>query len=450
MKENFINSLIGQNAASNVIFGKKKLDAQPTITANPSAVSPIASDTSKIAQFSQGLSQRTNSPAKDAYVKSQMDTVTPATPIQPTETLGSLQNPQGAMFDRNTGKPLNQPETPAQPTPATPNIPTPETPKVPSKYEDAMTRYIESLTQTPEEKALRADIAKRSGQSAIDYEKALQSGETMGFASGEASRVERQNQLGIGAQTGALTALTAGREGDVAANKARVDYLASLESTPKQQLELKKAQAELDKTLAETKQIGVQKPMTAYEQAKFNQDAAQFGKEYALKVREADAKAAEKAPTTPATQTQSIERALQAANDAEKFAGASGQANPLTKAWRWATGSENFTDLQAQANTLRTLVMTLQTDPNTKKFFGPAMSNADVQFLMSGGTTLNPELQSPTELKAEIGRIKNALNTMKQTGASAPASNTQSSAPSQVMYGGAMYNVDANGEMSPA
>lgn len=421
MKNDFINSLIGQNAASNVIFGKKKPDVQPTITANPSAVSPIATDTSKIAQFSQGLAQRTNSPAKDAYVKSQMATAPQGTTLgNNTATQTNVIAPDASSNKFNTATGLSNPNyvdpnQPATPAPTT----TPEAPKAPSKYEDAMTAYIQSLTQTPEEKALRADIAKRSGQSAIDYEKALQSGETMGFASGEASRVERQNQLGIGAQTGALTALTAGREGDVAANKARVDYLSTLETTPKQQLELKKAQAELDKTLAETKkttaetgQVGAVKPMTAYEQAKFNQDAAQFGKTYALQARETALKEAAAAPTA-GTGDQAINQVnliKTSIENAKKLADSSGNTGILGRTGRFLAGSDDYTNLVAETNTLRTNLLTLATDPSIKKFFGPQMSNADVQLMTSAGTTLNPELQSPENLKKEITRIEGLMN----------------------------------------
>jgi len=120
------------------------------------------------------------------------------------------------------------------------------------------------------------------------------------------------------------------------------------------------------------------------------------------------------------TANNSIDRALQAVNDATKYADASGIPNPITRLWRWSTGSEAQSNLVAQANTLRTLLLTLRTDPNTKKFFGPSMSNADVQLMMSGGTTLNPELQSPEELKAELDRVKKALTAMKVTGSNQP------------------------------
>lgn len=70
-------------------------------------------------------------------------------------------------------------------------------------------------------------------------------------------------------------------------------------------------------------------------------------------------------------------------------------------------GSTDYTRLVALTNTLRTNVLTMMTDPAIKKFFGPQMSNADVQLMTAAGTTLNPELQSPEDMKAEITRLKN-------------------------------------------
>jgi hypothetical protein len=53
-------------------------------------------------------------------------------------------------------------------------------------------------------------------------------------------------------------------------------------------------------------------------------------------------------------------------------------------------------------------------DPDVKKFFGPQMSNADVAFMMSGGTTLNPELQGPEEFYAELVRIQQTIKKAKE------------------------------------
>ena len=57
----------------------------------------------------------------------------------------------------------------------------------------------------------------------------------------------------------------------------------------------------------------------------------------------------------------------------------------------------------------------MQTDPNIKKFFGPQMSNADVQLMTAAGTTVNPEMQSPALLKQEVERIKDLTIRARQS-----------------------------------
>ena len=94
---------------------------------------------------------------------------------------------------------------------------------------------------------------------------------------------------------------------------------------------------------------------------------------------------------------------------AEKFADAAGRSP-----WREAIahglfGETDFTNLQAATNTIKTNLLTLSSDPNVKKFFGPQMSNADVKLMMAGGTTLDPELQGPKEFKEELVRVKDII-----------------------------------------
>lgn len=62
------------------------------------------------------------------------------------------------------------------------------------------------------------------------------------------------------------------------------------------------------------------------------------------------------------------------------------------------------------ANTLRTNMLILNTDPNVKKFFGPQMSNNDVKMMMAGGTTLDPTSQTPEDFKAEATRIYDLID----------------------------------------
>ena len=139
-----------------------------------------------------------------------------------------------------------------------------------------------------------------------------------------------------------------------------------------------------------------------------------------------------------------IDLVLSSLSNAEKLAGAAGRSGLRKGTENLLVGSTDFTNLVAETNTLRTNVLTMMTDPAIKKFFGPQMSNADVQLMTSAGTTLNPELQDPKSLKAELARLKDFATRAKAAvqGAGIP---TQ-----QVEYQGKIYNVDANGDMTPA
>jgi len=143
-----------------------------------------------------------------------------------------------------------------------------------------------------------------------------------------------------------------------------------------------------------------QKEMTAYEQAKLEEDKRQFGLEYGLK-----------AGTTPGTSKplDQINLVKSSLEKAKTLAGASGRSGARKAAESWFIGSTDYTNLVAETNTLRTNVLTMMTDPGIKKFFGPQMSNADVQLMTSAGTTLNPELQSPENMKTELTRLSELM-----------------------------------------
>lgn len=100
---------------------------------------------------------------------------------------------------------------------------------------------------------------------------------------------------------------------------------------------------------------------------------------------------------------------------AEQFADAAGRAPWREGIARGLFGATDMTKLQSYAQTLKTNLLTLATDPAVKKFFGPQMSNADVKMMMAGGTTLDPELQGPVEFKAELTRVKDLINRMKNS-----------------------------------
>lgn len=76
-------------------------------------------------------------------------------------------------------------------------------------------------------------------------------------------------------------------------------------------------------------------------------------------------------------------------------------------------GDTKFRQLESLTNTLRTNVLTLMTDPSVKKYFGPQMSEADVRLMTAAGTTLNPDNQSPKQMKAEVERLDNLFKRMQ-------------------------------------
>lgn len=107
--------------------------------------------------------------------------------------------------------------------------------------------------------------------------------------------------------------------------------------------------------------------------------------------------------------TQQFDYLKTVADEAMNLADAAGRSALRRGLEEKYVGSTDYTNLVAVTNTLRTNLLTLLADPDVKKFFGPQMSNADVQFMMAGGTTLNPELQSPEKLKAELTRVKETI-----------------------------------------
>lgn len=106
-----------------------------------------------------------------------------------------------------------------------------------------------------------------------------------------------------------------------------------------------------------------------------------------------------------------IQSQFSAAQEALKNARALSNAAGRGRSWleqkkQGIFGATDYTNLEAYANTLRTNVLALATDPNVKKFFGPQMSNADVQLLTAAGTSLNPELQGPDAFGKELDNLE--------------------------------------------
>lgn len=100
---------------------------------------------------------------------------------------------------------------------------------------------------------------------------------------------------------------------------------------------------------------------------------------------------------------------------AKKLAGASGRSGARRFVEGALVGSTKYTQLDQYTNTLKTNMLTLATDPNIKKFFGPQMSNADVLLMTSAGTTLNPQNLNSKQMKEELKRIDGLFTRMQSS-----------------------------------
>lgn len=114
-------------------------------------------------------------------------------------------------------------------------IPQPTTPTVDPQagYKDAFNAYIQSLTPSADETTARDNLNKLMTQDRLDYEKALNSGDTLGYATGLAGQQARTAGIMEGGASSALDAITGQRTATSDAQKARVDFEKSLiPSTP--------------------------------------------------------------------------------------------------------------------------------------------------------------------------------------------------------------------------
>jgi hypothetical protein len=107
--------------------------------------------------------------------------------------------------------------------------PTPPTPASSTdNYTAAFQQYLSSLGPSTDETAATKYLNDLTLQAQKDQETALGRGETLGFATGEAARVGKNNSFAIDAASNALNALTSKRTALTDAEKAKVDYLKSL------------------------------------------------------------------------------------------------------------------------------------------------------------------------------------------------------------------------------
>lgn len=94
----------------------------------------------------------------------------------------------------------------------------------PTAEDMAFENYLKALQPSSETTAAKEFLARSVANSKLAQERALNSGETMGFASGEAQRVNRNNDLTISALKDTYDVLKSSDESKSAIEKARYEY----------------------------------------------------------------------------------------------------------------------------------------------------------------------------------------------------------------------------------
>lgn len=340
------------------------------------------------------------SPARQKYTASlaaqkTTPTPTPAPAPQPSAVGGqpnSFTTPSGATVDKS-GALLTQPKRDPM-----------------DNYRSAFESYLSSLQPSSAETEASKYLADLSLQSRKDYEKALESGETLGFATGEAARVNRNNSFGIEAAANTLNALTSSREAMTEAQKARLGFEENaLERTDKL------SAAELDRGFKE-KQFEEDKRRAdqnyALSEKKFSEDQRQFGLEYALKERELALKKSESDAKNAPKSSESLS-SYTLANEllSGGTAGITGAGqNPL-----------NFLGLtnQSQINKYKQLKGVLALENRQQLKGSGAISDFEFRVLTDAASALGRNL-SNQEFDKELRKVRGAFATA--AGMAAPVS----------------------------
>ena len=157
----------------------------------------------------------------------------------------------------------------------------------------------------------------------------------------------------------------------------------------------------------------------------------------------------------PAKTADQIKFLKDVATKASNLSTASGPSGISKMAGDFFVGDTEFRQLEQYTDTLKTNLLTLMADPTIKKFFGPQMTNRDVELMTSAGTTLNAEKNSPEQMKTEIGRITDLLGRMEASvaGKTETPSNqtpaTNQSVNTTYEANGTIYELGADGKYYP-
>ena len=77
-------------------------------------------------------------------------------------------------------------------------------------------------------------------------------------------------------------------------------------------------------------------------------------------------------------------------------------------------GDTRVKRLAKMLDTLKVNILTMSTDPNIKKYFGPQMTENDTKLMTSAGTTMDAYANSPADLTAELIRYQDLINRAEQ------------------------------------
>jgi hypothetical protein len=193
---------------SNIPAGQTNTKTGKSVVAGSAAATPSVAPT---------IAPAMKSPAAQNYISQ----VYQPSQIQPLSAQNNFTTPSGAVVNAQGGT-IQQPKV-------DPN----------EAYRAAFDQYISSLRPSDTESQASKYLSDLTLQSKKDYETALNKGDTLGFAAGEAARVNKNNAFQIEAASNALNALTGNRQSLNEAQRARLDFEKSLlnEATEKARYE---------------------------------------------------------------------------------------------------------------------------------------------------------------------------------------------------------------------
>jgi len=140
---------------------------------------------------------------------------------------------------------------------------------------------------------------------------------------------------------------------------------------------------------------------------------------------------------SPAESSIKLTSLIGTTNEALKLSNAAGAGSIERMYGDTFKGDSEFRQLEALTDAVRTNLLTLNTDPAVKKFFGPQMSNNDVTLMTSAATPLNIQKMTPAQVKKYVTEAKDVFTRAKAAvdqanGVQTSAANTPNAAPATI------------------